>query len=731
MRRAILALGCGALLGAAPRMIAQPTPRGVAQSPRTWTADNGNGTFSNPLFYDEFSDPDLIRVGDDFYLTGTTMHAMPGLPVLHSRDLVNWELMSYALDRLDLGPEFRLEDGKEIYGKGIWAPSFRYHRGTFHIFSNVNGQTTQHFTATDPRGPWIRTPMKRSLHDLSVLFDDDGKVWVVWGYQDMHLAQLDSTLTDVVPGTERVLFAKDAGMGEGAHFYKIDGKYFITSAWYAGRMRLAAARADRLDGPWEVNREISADETFGLRQGYRLRGNGTGPQIVITPGNPTARGTMSMHQGGIVQTPAGEWWGFSMMDANSIGRLTALSPVTWKDGWPYFGLPGNLGRTPRVWVKPKTTTPSPSAERLAYTKTVPPSAERLAYTKTVPPSAERLAYTKTVPPSAPRSAYIRNDRFDGPHLANVWQWNHVPNDSAWSLTEHPGWLRLHSMPAADFWTARNTLTQRAVGPRSSATTLLDAARMRPGDVAGLALLNRPYAWIGVRRSADGLTLQQYDQTVDSTAASTLRATHVWLRVDCDFLTEQARFSYSTDGARWTPFGRQFTMAFQLKTFQGVRFALFHYNSAGVRGGVADFDLMRVDEPNPRGLMQPIPIGRTIALRAAGRDTPFAVGGLRFFTVVDRGLGRVALRVGNRFLSVTPLSDSTSTLALGAGPPSDGETFQWMETLYGDLMLMSLATHRYLRLEPDGRVSSDSRGAEPDPNDGTALQWRRASTDRRP
>src|SRR5882672_9214884 len=96
----------------------------------TWTADNGNGTFSNPLFYDEFSDPDLIRVGDDFYLTGTTMHAMPGLPVLHSRDLVNWELMSYALDKLDLAPPYHLEGG-EIYGKGLWAPSFRYHNGTF------------------------------------------------------------------------------------------------------------------------------------------------------------------------------------------------------------------------------------------------------------------------------------------------------------------------------------------------------------------------------------------------------------------------------------------------------------------------------------------------------------------------------------------------------------------------------------------------------------------------
>ena len=157
---------------------------------QAWQADNGNGTFTNPLFYDEFSDPDIIRVGDDFYLAGTTMHTMPGLPVLHSKDLVNWEFLGYALDKLDLGPEFRLENGKSVYGQGIWAPSFRYHDGTFYIFSNVNGRNTQLFTATNPAGPWQHTELKHSFHDLSVLFDDDGKVYVVWGYVDIHLAQL-------------------------------------------------------------------------------------------------------------------------------------------------------------------------------------------------------------------------------------------------------------------------------------------------------------------------------------------------------------------------------------------------------------------------------------------------------------------------------------------------------------------------------------------------------------
>jgi hypothetical protein len=393
---------------------------------------------------------------------------------------------------------------------------------------------------------------------------------------------------------------------------------------------------------------------------------------------------MSMHQGGVVQTPSGEWWGFSMMDANSVGRLTALSPVTWKDGWPYFGLPGNLGRTPRVWVKPTTSSPS-----------------------------------------APRAPYQRSDAFSGPRLANAWQWNHVPDDTKWSLSERAGFLRLHSLPAADFWTARNTLTQRVVGPRSTAITVLDAAGMRDNDVSGLALLDRPYAWIGVRRSANGLALQQYDQLTDSTAEAPMRGTRVWLRVDGDWLTEQSRFSYSPDGERWTPLGKPFTTAFQLKTFQGVRFALFHYNAGGAAGGIADFDRMDVHEPNPSGLMQPIPMGRTISLSAAGRAMAFEIDGQDRFTVVDRTLGRIALRSGTSYVSVSRTSDSTSTVRLRDGVPGESETFQWMETMYGDIVLMSLATNRYLFLDADGRVTASSRGPEPDPTDGTLLRWRPA------
>lgn len=662
----------------------------VRLSAATWTADNGDGTFTNPLFYEEFSDPDLIRVGDDYYLTGTTMHTMPGLPILHSRDLVNWRLVGYAFDRLDLGPEFRLEDGKNIYGQGIWAPSFRYHDGTFYIFTNINRHTTQRFTAKNPAGPWTRTPMKCSLHDLSVLFDDDGKAWVVWGYRNIRLAQLNDDLTDIVPGSERVIIEESAGMGEGAHFYKIDGVYYITSAWYMGSMRLACARATSLDGPWEVNEAVSIDEDWGLAEGNRLRGN-SGPPFHIEAGNTEPRGRMSLHQGGIVQTPTGEWWGFSMMDFNSLGRLTGLSPVTWKDGWPYFGVSGNLRRSPRTWVKPETHHPS-----------------------------------------APTAPYQRSDDFSGPQLANVWQWNHLPDDTRWSLTERPGHLRLHALPAPDFWHARNTLTQRAIGPRSSPIVELDASQLRAGDVAGLALLNRPYAWLGVRHEGKTLVLEQFDELTGETARAPLEGKRVWLRADCDFLTEIATFSYSTDGKAFRPIGGPFTMVFQLKTFQGIRYSLFNYNTAGVLGGAADFNRFIVEEPNPRGLMRPIPLGRKITLEARGRGVALGVkaGVLSSvsskeaaeFSVIDRGMGRVALGSKDGRYVVARAGDRKG-VSLEKVEPGAGTDFQWTESLYGDLILLSLATHRHLRIHPEsGALSADHPGPSPSRDDGSCFDW---------
>lgn len=654
-----------------------------------WQADNENGTFTNPLFYDEFSDPDLIRVGDDFYLTGTTMHSMPGLPILHSNDLVNWELLTYAFEQLDLGPAFRLENGQSAYGQGIWAPCFRFHDGTFYIFSNVNGHNTQVFTAADPAGPWEHKQMKKAFHDLSVLFDDDGKAYIIWGYQGIRFAQLNDALDDIVPGTEKIIIERDAGMGEGVHFYKIDGKYFITSAWFVGRMRMPCARADQPEGPYEVNQAISIDEDFGLAEGFRL-GNSRDSFDVI-PQNTRDGGRMSMHQGGIVSTQTGEWWGFSMMDYNSVGRLTCLSPVTWKDGWPYFGLPGNLKRTPRTWVKPNT------------------------------------GFT-----SKPKIPYQRNDDFSGPELANVWQWNHVPVDEKWSLEERKGYLRLHSLPAASLWDAKNTLTQRSIGPVSYPITELDLSGMKTGDVAGLALMNYPYGWIGVTRYDEGYAIEQYDQLTDELAAVGLNQEQVWLKAECDFLTEKARFFYSLDGEMFEPLGKEFRMIFQLRTFQGVRYSLFHYNTKRALGGYVDFNEFTVEEPHPHGLMKPIPYGKEIMIAVRGTESLLGVneGELSTqknsssnkytkFKVIDCGLGRVALKSSNGMITV----DKPGRVSLSNDEITDAEKFQWMENVYGDLILMSLKTNCFLRVNPDtGVITADHPGPKPNRMDGSCFVW---------
>ncbi len=641
---------------------------------QTWRADNGNGTYTNPLFWDEFSDPDMIRVRSDFYLTGTTMHSMPGLPLLHSRDLVNWTFVSNALDKLDLGPSFRLENEKNEYGRGIWAPCLRYHKGVFHIFSNVNGQTTQLFRSTNPKGPWTRTPMKRSLHDLSVLFDDDGKVWVVWGYRGIRIAQLTDDLTDIVPGTEREMIAASAGMGEGLHLYKIRGKYILTSAWFMGEMRMPVARADRLDGPWEVNQDVSRGEDFGLGVGYRVASRQ--PPFKITPPDSSQPGRCAIHQGGIVDTPAGEWWGFSMMDANSIGRLTALSPVTWMDGWPYFGLPGNPGRTPRTWVKPNTGA--------------------------------------TESRHAP---YVRSDDFSAKQLQPVWQWNHVPVDGRWSLAERTGFLRLHALPAANLWLARNTLTQRAVGPRSTVTVVIETAGMKPGDVAGVALFNRPYAWLGIERGSDGTSLTEFDEVTGRTARVPVRHTRLWLRAECDFIKNSAEFRYSTDGNSYSRIGEPHTMAFGLITFQGVRYSLFSFNTqVGGEGGYADFDSVDIAEPAPRR----IPYGQRVEFPVAGAPGKIAIGKADTFVLMDRGLGRVALKAREGFVSV----DRNGAVLVRAGAPRESETFQWIETFDDHVTLMSLVTNRYVRVDAaSGRIMADSPGPRPDGRDGVRFDWR--------
>jgi len=674
----------------------------------TWMPDNGNGTYTNPLFYDEFTDPDIIRVGADFYLAGTTMHAMPSLVVLHSKDLVNWQFLSYAAEKLDLGPEFRLEGGRDIYGQGIWAPCIRYHDGTFYLFSNVNGRGLQVFTSRDPAGPWQHRSLGRAIHDLSVLFDDDGRIYAVFEYGEVKLIEFKPDFSGFVEGSERVIIPRGNAMGEGHHFYKIRGQYYIISADYAPVGRMQCARANRPEGPYETV-VISARETMGTQRGWWC-GNvgqrgpvpGAGAKFEMAKPGDNEFGAAPLHQGGIVDLPNGDWWGFSMMDFKSVGRTTFLSPVTWQDGWPYFGLPGNLGRSPRTWLKP--------------------------------------AVGVDVPPTA---TYERNDDFSSATLQPVWQWNHAPVTAKWSLTEKPGALRLHTLPADQFLLARNTLTQRVIGPASSATIALDGAGLQPGDIAGLGLLNLPCAWLGILRTESGYVLRRYDQNTNETIDQPLASPRVSLRATGDYDADLARLSYSVDGQNFTPIGGEIRLPYQLKTFQGVRYALFAFNTAGREGGYAEFDNFRVAEPLA-DRSQNLPVGKVITLTNLANGT--AVWGnpngllhwarpdekeagspAARFRVLDRGQGRVALEAtdGRGFVTVVGLGLSGDVRL--ASPETAGSLFQWQDLLRGQCMLLSLKTHRYVGLDPltGEPYSAESPGARPDRKDGAVLVWTEA------
>lgn len=668
---------------------------------KSWSADNGNGTYTNPLFYDEFSDPDVIRVGDDYYLAGTTMHTVPGVNILHSKDLVNWEQWSYCFDRYDFDDDaFSLKNGKEIYGNGIWAPAIRHHNGKFYVFSNVNGKGLQVYKADDARGPWEHVNMKGNIYDLSVLFDDDGKIYAIHGYGNVKCTQLKDDLSEPIYDTERVIIPEGTAVGEGHHVYKINGMYYIISTDYKPNGRTLCSRSESIWGPYETI-TITADETFGYHAAPLTQWKGRivpdGSEFTIPYVDENATAASNAHQGGIVSTPGGQWWALLMQDFHSIGRTVDLVPVTWVDGWPMIGLEGNLGRAPRTWFKPDV---------------------------------------KDAGDIRPHAPYGRNEDFNGKQLGRVWQWNHNPDDSEWSL--HKGQLKLNSLPADQFMWARNTLTQRVIGPVSVTTVELDVKNLKDGDVAGLGNLNIPCSWLGIVKEGREIVLRCFQQVDNDTLDTpvTLRDNRIWLRLNGDFDNDKARYAYSTDGMIFHDIGREMKLSYQLCTFQGSRTSLFSFNHKGKKGGYALFDNFTVYEPMA-DRSQNIPYGKTFrminlatqrpavatshgVLHDAGKGNMSADA---MFRIEDRGNGKVALKtVDGRYI-----------MSAGFGIPGDvrttrdagkAEEFLWQDYLDREFMLMSTRTHKYIGKSPTtgSPYSMDYSGPDPARRNGSVLRW---------
>lgn len=673
----------------------------------SWTADNGNGTFTNPLFYDEFSDPDILRVGDDYYLAGTTMHAVPGLVILHSKDLVNWENVSYCFDRFDFTDDkFSLKNHQEIYGQGIWAPCIRYANGMFYVFSNVNGKGLQCYTSEKIEGPWKHHNMKGNIYDLGVLFDDDGKIYAIHKYGEVHCTELKPDMSGPVEGSDRVIIPEGNGIGEGHHIYKIDGMYYLISTDYSPNGRTLCSRSKSIWGPYET-RVITADETYGYHaapltqvpRGTKYRIGEDGTKFGVGPLDKDATACTNAHQGGIVQATDGSWWALFMQDFHSVGRTVCLMPMTWQDGWPMVGLPGNLGRAPRTWFKPGVSSVAEAQQQ-----------------------------------TEPHAPYVRSDDFNGKQLGRVWQWNHNPNDKMWSFKG--GKLRLNSMPAEQLMWARNTLTQRVIGPKSVTTVELIVKGLKDGDVAGLGNINVPCSWIGVVKNGKSLTLRCFEQlTNDTIDVSLPQVSKLWLRCIGEYDDNQAQYAYSTDGTTFHTLGRMMPLTYQLISFQGSRHALFAFNVKGQNGGYAEFDNFTVDEPMA-DRSQNIPYGKTIRIinKATNRPAVALKHGLLYDTHAGDKSNLTQFKVlGSQGRVILQCADGRYVKVYGDGLPGDvrfttdlneAEKFLWQDYLDHDFMLLSLKNHRYLGKSPTtgSPYSMDFAGPDPARRNGAVLHW---------
>lgn len=490
----------------------------------------------NPVIFADVPDMSMIRVGDTYYMSSTTMHMSPGVPIMKSKDLINWKLVSYCYDTLADMPALNLTDGKGTYGRGSWASCIRYHKGTFYVstFAQTTGKTYIFSTKNIEKGLWKKISFAPSYHDHSIFFDDDGKIYLIYGAGKLKILELTDDLSAVKPNTEKVLIenaSTPSGTGpglaaEGSQLFKINGKYYLFNiSWPRGGMRTVLIhRADNIAGPWQ---------------------------------GKVALQDLGVAQGGLIDMPDGKWYSYLFRDYGSVGRIPYLVPVTWENGWPVLGVNNKV------------------------------------------PETIDLPVNKSLIPGIVNSDKFNRNKKD-PSLPLVWQWNHNPDNSLWSVAERKGFLRLKTGRVdTSFLTARNSLTQRTIGPVCTGKISLDVSNMKDGDFAGLGLLQKNYGLVGVKvmGSNNMIVMINASNGIPQEVASIPINQHIiYFKADCDFTNKKdtANFFYSLDNNNWKAIGTPLKMAYTIPQFIGYRFTLFNYATKNT-GGFADFDYFRITE----------------------------------------------------------------------------------------------------------------------------------------
>lgn len=501
------------------------------------TGDNGDGTFSNPVIWADVPDPDVIRVGDDFYMVSTTMHLVPGAPVMHSKDLVNWEVVSYLYDRLDGKPAYDLKEST-MYGRGQWATSLRYHNGTYYAYFSPNDTPYKGYvyTTSNPRKGWKLLSRIPHFHDASLFFDDDGKAYVFYGTG--QLRELKPDLSGVMPGGVKMkVFERDEeenALLEGSRVIKHEGKYYLLMiSWpKGGKRRQVCYRADKITGPYE--KKVILEDAF---DGF--------PYVA---------------QGTIVDDGKGNWYGVIFQDRNGVGRVLTLMPCRWIDGWPMLG--DENGHVPATMRKPVQ---GYAAKGLVVSDDFKDMKLKLNWQWNHNPMNDCWSLKE-------RKGYLRLKT--GRIVDNLFV---APN----TLTQRMEGPECSGVVCMDL-----------SGMKDGDVAGLSAFNSDAGILAVTCKGNQKF----LTMKTESVQLDDINKAVISIDCNEVQKVEltsdvIYLRLDGDFSLNNdiASFYYSYDNKNWKKIGTDFKMIFDYRRFfMGTKFALFNYATKTL-GGFVDID----------------------------------------------------------------------------------------------------------------------------------------------
>lgn len=523
-----------------------------------WVSDEGNGMYRNPVLHADCSDPDVCAVGEDYFLTASSFNCTPGLPILHSKDLVNWKIVNYALKKVE--PVEYYNEAR--HGKGVWAPSIRFHEGVFYIYWGDPDFGIFMVKTRDPYGEWDKPVLVKAgkgMIDPCPLWDDDGRVYLAHAWAGSR-AKFNSVLTvcemnkegTAVISDPVLVFDGNDGVNhtiEGAKFYKRNGFYYLF------------APAGGVVSGWQL--VMRSKDVYGP---YEAR-------IVMAQGKTDINGP---HQGGWVDTPAGESWFLHFQDKGAYGRVLHLNPMKWINDWPVIGVDKDgdgCGDPVSRYRKPKTG--------------------------------------KTYPIETP----VESDEFDTRKLGLQWEW-HANYQDVFGFTTNMGYVRIYGHELSphfkNFWEVPNLLMQKFPAEEFTATAKLKVSAKDDGQLSGLIIMGWDYSWIGVEKQGEKFLLKQAvckdAEQGNLEQVSTLAVLEpsrkfeaglfpnyereIYIRVHVD-KGAYCRFSYSLDGKKFTEAGTLFK-ARQGKWI-GAKVGMFSVTPHGKERGWLDVDWFRVEK----------------------------------------------------------------------------------------------------------------------------------------